>query len=168
MSKSFKNTITAIAAIDVFTKTLSDAVKTHQSIRDGFSNQNVVLLQLTVRKILHLTRLSQTYCKGSISYEEYKEISIALKSHASAFANRNPQLDLVSFISFSLIGLGIVLSNFENVPAKNKKHAKIAAFRSMIDEGLNLIRFFDPSITELENIPSYSFGEKLWKYIFEG
>jgi len=165
MSKSFRNTIATIAALEGFTNMLFDLTITHQ-----VEAEKPVLDSLleTIRKVKQQSRIAQSHCHGTLTQNEYHQIEKAIKDNAALFTVGGDKLmDIVAYISFSLIGMDNVINDLKVVKSKNRKPLKIKAFETLATEGFKMLQFFDPKMESIDKYEHADYARKKWEIIFD-
>jgi hypothetical protein len=76
-------------------------------------------------------------------------------------------MDIVSFISFSLIGLDDVTQCLKGVKKKLRNNAKIQAFEKLAIDGFAVVQFFDPDLDKIDSYTKAEYARKRWNIIFE-
>jgi len=165
MSKSFRNTIATIAALEGFVNMLADLVSTHQLEAD---NHVLDGLALSLRKVKHFSRSAQSHCKGTLTQNEFHKIEKAIHENAKLFTVGGDKLmDITSYISFALIGMDNVINDLNRVKPKNKKPEKIKAFKDLASESFQLLQYFDPKLESIDKYKHADYARKRWEIIFE-
>jgi hypothetical protein len=176
MSKSFRNQISTIASLDGFTNMLIDLIKQDQIIlknADGSENKEdpewVTPLKESLLQVKKSSRLAQLECKGLITNDDMKRIHKAINDSTQYFlvGGSDKIMDIVSFISFSLIGLDDVTQCLKGVKKKLRNNAKIQAFEKLAIDGFAVVQFFDPDLDKIDSYTKAEYARKRWNIIFE-
>ena len=155
MSKSFKNSIATIAAFEGFANMLCDLAPDDPKFQD------------LKKRIRPASKLAQFFCMGSITMKEYKIIETRIKHHVSKFFSHDEFMDLISYLSFSIIGLDSVVNHFKDVgKTRNKNIQKIEAFEKLIKLGIEMLQIFDPEMDQIDKYEQAALARKEWEILF--
>jgi len=161
MSKSFRNQIATIAALDGFTSMLIDIIKQDEGTGKPQFPWDTPIKEALLN-IKRISRIAQLNCKGTVHKKDYDEIYTAINESTKFFKVPGDSVfSIVSFISFALIGLDNVVVCLKGVKKKLRNNAKINIFEELATAGFTLVKFFDP---DLDNINAYEQADKARKY----
>jgi hypothetical protein len=125
-------------------------------------------LKETLLKVKKLSRIAQIQCKGTLTHEDGKRIFKAIEENSQYFkVGEDKLMDIVAFISFSLIGLDNVVHSLKSVKPKLRNPSKIKAMEDLASAGFELVKFFDPSLDKIDSYERADFARKRWEIIFE-
>jgi hypothetical protein len=167
MSKAFRNQISTLAALEGFIDMLVDLIK-----EDKVSSKHPELetgLKLSLLNIKTLSREAQVHCKGNqITLKEYKQIEKAIKDSTALFqSGDNPLFNIVSYISFALIGFDSVVNRLKGVKSKLRNTNKINSFEKLATASFQLLQLFDPDLESINDYVKASLAREQWEVIFE-
>ena len=167
MSKAFRNQIATIAALEGFIDMLVDLIK-----EDKVSHKYPELetaLKISLLNVKTLSREAQIHCKGNqITLREYKQIEKAIKDTTVLFqVGDNPLFNVVSYISFALIGFDSVVNKLKGVKPKLRNNEKINSFEKIAAASFQLLQLFDPDLESINDYMKASLARKQWEVIFE-
>lgn len=163
MSKSFRNSIATIGSFEGFAYMLCDIVKDDPIAKDELKNQ----FENFRKQVRTLSYQSQNYCKGTLTKSEYDTIKAVIFKYAGEFATNDSLMDVVGYLSFTLVGLDKLIQNFKSVKKKNLNHPKIKSFTDLAKVGFSMLTVFDPDIDNLETYDRAVTARKRWDFIFE-
>ena len=176
MSRSFRNQISTIAALDGFTNMLIDLIKQDQIIlknADGSENKEdsewITPLKESLLQVKKSSRSAQLQCKGDLTNDDMKKIHKAINDSSQYFlvGGSDKIMDIVSFISFSLIGLDDVVQCLKGVKKKLRNNVKIQVFEKLAADGFAVVKFFDPDLDKIDSYIKADFARKRWGVIFD-
>ncbi len=166
MSQAFRNQITTIAALDGFVSMLIDVIKADE-ISNSFRYPWNTPIKDALIKIKTESRKAQLQCKGSITKKDFDNIKKTINDTTPYFKVPGDNVySIVSFISFSLIGLDNVLCSLKSVKKKLRNNTKIEAFENLAVAGFELVKFFDPSLDRIQDYEQADKARKYWEKIF--
>lgn len=155
MSRAFRNSIATIAAFESFADMLCD-----------LSENDPKFIQFR-KEIKIASRHAQSFCKGELSIKEYKLIESSILKHAGEFSGNDSLMDVIGYLSFSMIGLDNVTSSFKKVKLKNRNNLKILAFENLSKLGFKMLQMFDPDMDNIDKYEKAEFARERWEIIFE-
>jgi len=170
MSKAFKNQIATIAALDGFINMMFDIIIKDCEERGGDEEVNrVTPLKDSLVKIKHLSRAAQKTCMGMITQKEYKLIEKEIRNSAALFVRGGDDsiMNVVGYMSFSLIGMDNVIQKLKGVKKKLRNNTKITAFETLAGEAFKLIQMFDPELNSINEYEQAAYARQRWEIIFE-
>jgi len=159
MSKSFRNQVSTIACLEGFSDMLKDI---YTEIPEA--NQESFLMLHSMLKMQ--SRTTQSYCKGTIDYKEYKKIESLIKKHSADFTKGDKFVDTIEYVSFALIGLDSIQNSLKGVKKKNLNPDKIKAFDSLAKIGFKILQLFDTDLEEGDKYDKADQARKAWDEIF--
>jgi len=154
MSRAFRNSIATIAAFEAFAYMLCDC-----------SEEDPRFVQFR-NDIKSASKHAQSYCKGEITQTQYNMIKDAIYKHAGEFSASDHLMDVIGYLSFSMIGLDNVISSFKKVKSKNKNIPKINAFENLAKLGFKMLQLFDPNMDHVDKYEKAEFARERWEIIF--
>jgi hypothetical protein len=166
MSKAFRNQVATIAALEGFCDMMIDVIK-----QDEFGNKQRypwnTPIKETLLKIKQESRYAQLHCKGQLTKKDFIRIYDIISGVSQYFKVPGDTVySIVSFISFSLIGLDDVINSLNSTKTKLINKPKILSFERLAAAGFELVKYFDPELDSIQDYERAKFARKQWNEIF--